>query len=194
MKKKYFLLLPAITLCVLTSTAQTKAIHQKLFLRSISNIGLLNGSKSSSISLQTMLGASLRGTFAGVGTGIDYYRFRSIPLFFDLRHEFGKSQRNIFVYGDIGYNYDWLTEKNKESYNFFATAKYKGGIYYDAGIGYKISFKNRDALLISTGYSVKKIRSEVSAPFCPFAGPCSQETEKYIYTMQRLMIKAGWSF
>lgn len=194
MLKKYFLFLLAMASVIQGSMAQTKTAEQRIFLRSISNIGLLNGSKGSSVSLQTLLGAAFKGTFAGVGVGIDYYRFRSIPLFFDLRHEFGKGRRNFFVYGDLGYNFDWLTEKNKEIYYFSSTSKYKGGIYYDAGIGYKISFKNKDALLISTGYSMKRIKNEVNSPFCPIAGPCSQETETYLYSMQRLVIKAGWSF
>lgn len=194
MFKKYTVFILIMAVMVQASMAQAKADKQKIILGSISNIGLINGSNGPSVSLQTILGASFMGSFAGVGAGLDYYRFRSIPLFFDLRHEFGKGHRNIFVYGDIGYNYDWLSDKNKENNYLFSISNYKGGIYYDAGLGYKISFNRKDALLLSVGYSEKKIENEAGATFCPFAGPCSPDMEKYSYTMRTLIIKAGWRF
>lgn len=194
MLKRYFALMLVMALGVQFSMAQSKTGAKKITLGSITNIGLINGSKASALSLQTIFGVSYKQSFAGIGVGLDYYRFRTVPLFFDLRHEFGKGKRNFFIYGDLGYNFDWLTEKNKQDYLFFGNFDYKGGIYYDAGIGYKVSFKKADALLISTGFSFKKITNEIGTGMCPFVGPCSQEIETYNYAMSRLMIKAGWRF
>ncbi|MEJ7766507.1 MAG: hypothetical protein WKF89_01760 [Chitinophagaceae bacterium] len=193
MADKRIVLVFAMVLIALTSKSQANPGKEKLVLRSISNIAMLNGSKETSIALQTILGASLKGVFAGVGAGIDYYRFRSVPVFFDLRYEYGKGPLNFFAYGQLGYNFDWLTDQNIAEYFISSASNYKGGLYYDAGLGYKIPFKNKDALLLSAGFSFKKVSNQFRAPFCPFAGPCQVEMERYVYLMQRFVLKAGWS-
>ena len=173
---------------------QIRTPNKKITLRSINTVGLLNGSTGPSLSLQTILGASVYQSFAGIGIGLDYYRFRSIPVFADLRYEFGKASRTIFVYGDLGYNYDWLTEKNKQDIFFSSSSNYRGGVYYDVGIGYKIGFKNRDALLLSTGYTYKRIKNKAGTGVCPIAGPCFEEVQTYIFSMPRIVIRMGWRF
>ncbi len=162
---------------------------KKLQLQSISSIGLLNGSAGSSLALQTILGGYYQHSFLGVGIGIDYYRYRSIPLFVDMRHEFGKGKRNLFLYGDLGYNYDWVVKEKTGLTNEFS-----GGLYYDAGLGYKFGFNKSDALLLSAGYTFKKLQSEVGSGVCPLIGPCYDAIQTYRYYLSRLVIKAGWMF
>ncbi len=164
-------------------------------LQSISSIGLLNGSKGTSAALQTILGGSYQNSFLGVGAGLDYYRYRSIPIFIDIRHEFGKSKRSPFLYGDVGYNYDWIEKDDAGQWNSYPLQdRFGGGLYYDAGAGYKFGFNNSDALLISAGYTFKKLKSEIGSGICPVVGPCSNDIQTYRYYFSRLVIKAGWRF
>ncbi|MEO5995740.1 MAG: hypothetical protein ABIN89_03465 [Chitinophagaceae bacterium] len=195
MLKKYIILLVLISCVVHLSRAQDKS--NKVRLQSVTNIGLLNGSKNSSFALQTILGGAYKNSFLGAGIGIDYYRFRTVPVFADLRHQFGSGPRKFFLYGDIGYNLDWLTDKNKEQENIYSwssTNNFKGGLYYDAGIGYKFALKNSDAFVISTGYTFKKLKNKTPETRCPFLGTCSMEIDTYKYYLSRWVIKAGWSF
>lgn len=194
MNKISCLLLCMLALNFFQTIAQVKESRQKIKLQSISNIGLLEGSNGSFFSLQTILGVQFNKSFSGIGVGLDYYRFRSIPLFVDLRQEFGKGPNTVFVYGDIGYNFDWLTEEDKRETLFSTNADFRGGTYYDAGIGYKYAFKSTHALLFSLGYAYKQIKlNEMVGNFCP-GGPCPPETQIYKYLMPRWVVKAGWKF
>ena len=188
--------------CILVLSFQTIAqvnnISQKARLQSISNIGLLEGSNGSFFSLQTILGVKFNKSFAGIGVGLDYYRFRSIPLFVDLRQEFGKSPNAVFVYGDIGYNFDWLTDEDRRETAFATNANFKGGLYYDAGIGYKYAVTSKQALLFSFGYAYKKIKLDDQVRGVCIGGNCppatQTETQVYKYSMPRWVVKAGWWF
>lgn len=187
-----------LLLCMLALSFQTIAQNnnskQKIRLQSISNVGLLEGSDGSFFSLQTILGLQFNKSFSGIGIGIDYYRFRSIPLFIDLRQEFGKGPNAIFAYGDIGYNFDWLTDEDRQETSFSTSADFKGRLYYDAGVGYKFAFKSTHALLFSLGYTYKKIEvHDMVSSFC-IGGTCPPEKQIYSYSMPRWVVKAGWKF
>ncbi len=138
MSKIFPALLLLLHCTILTVNAQTKESKRSLRVQAISSIGLLNGSNGSSPGLQTILGTTFQKSFAGVGVGLDYYRFRTIPVFADFRQYFGNGKRNVFLYADIGYHLDWLTAKDKARASFSSKTDYSGGIYYDTGVGYKV--------------------------------------------------------
>lgn len=168
--------------------------YKKIRVQSVSSVGLLNGGKGSSLALQTIIGAACKHSFVGIGAGLDYYYYRSVPLFVDIRHEFGKGSRSMFLYGDVGYNYDWVAKGKTDQPFYTPDLKFSGGLYYDGGIGYKFGFNKSDALLISLGYTVKKMKSEVGSGVCPLIGPCYEAIQTYRYNLSRLVIKAGWRF
>src|SRR5688572_15049923 len=80
--------------------------------------------------------------FAGAGSGIDPYRFRSVPVFADLRMNFGKNKSG-FLYSNIGYNFPYDNTKTEDWEDQFRTTnKYSGGFYLDVGIGYRVRLKS----------------------------------------------------
>jgi hypothetical protein len=171
------------------------ALYSQVKFRSVSSVGLLNGSAGPSLLLETIAGLSYKNSFAGVGVALDHYRFRTVPLFIGLRQAFGKGSRSLFVYGNAGYHFDWLTEENEKRYNVFSTNNnYSGSIYYDAGVGYSFGFKKADALLFSAGFSYKEVKSTSANSFCPIVAPCNTDVQIYRYRMPRLVLKAGWRF
>lgn len=193
MIKRYIIV--TLLFCSVIDHSSAQDGNKKLRLQSISSVGLLNGYAGHSLALQTILGANYQHSFVGAGVGVDYYRYRSIPLFIDMRHEFGKSKRNLFLYGDIGYNYEWVAKRKiEESFTYTLQHRFNGGLYYDAGIGYKFGFNKSDALLLSAGYTFKKLQSEVGSGVCPVIGPCYDAVQTYRYYLSRLVIKAGWRF
>jgi hypothetical protein len=194
MVKKGLILSLVILYAFYPASAQRQAGLTTLKLTSVSNVGLLNGSYGASVALQVILGASYKKSFVGVGAGIDYYRFRTVPVFADFRQYFGQGKRNVFVYGQIGYNFDWVTEKNLQNEAFFGGYNFNGGLYYDMGLGYKIDFGTHDALLLSLGYNVKELRNKEGNDICPLIGPCYMSTNTIDYKLPRLVIKAGWRF
>ena len=143
-------------------SAQQKSPSCPWQFHSINNIGLLEGQTGSSFQLQTINGAQYRSWFAGVGLGLDFYRYRTIPLFLDLRKEFGKSSNKLFLFTDVGTNFSWVTDNEKTSYE--QNDKFGGGFYFEGGLGYKISVSKNNSLLLSLGYSYKKLFETYDEP------------------------------
>jgi hypothetical protein len=163
---------------------------------SLNNLGLLEGQTGSSFQLQSINGAQYKTWFTGIGVGLDYYRYRTIPLFLDIRKEFGKKAGKPFIYMDGGINFSWVTDSQKNMYGI--DDHFKNGFYTDLGAGYKISMGKRNALLISLGYSNKKLTESYTSYYFTyidfFNQTSSNPTTKINYSLNRLSLKLGWSF
>jgi hypothetical protein len=190
---KKLLLLFIVIICMHMCIRAQELKPRKITLHSISSIGLLNGSSGAGYSVQSILGASLHRSFAGIGIGIDQYHLRSVPLFIDLRQELGGALRNVFLYGDGGYNFGWITDNQKSQLLLYNPQKFRGGLYYDIGLGYTVKFSSGDALLFTAGYTFKQLNDKVSSIFCSQAS-CSTNYDTYRYHLQRIILKAGLRF
>ena len=185
--KKFILAIVAGLLMHATLTAQTPAQH--IVFQNISAVGLLNGSNGSSFMVQNTAGIAIKHSFVGVGAALDLYKYRSVPLYVDLRQNFGK-KKNLFLYGDAGFNLPWLTQPQKNG--SFLGRPIRGTWYYDAGAGYRIKL-NTNALLLSAGYSYKEFKSRGEEYICNLTS-CGVTEARYRYHMPRLVIKASLQF
>ena len=192
----------AISVClfilVFHLQAQQKAIP-KLVFHSIEQIAMVNGNHAVSAALQTVNGVAYNNWFAGIGVGLDFYRYRSLPLFLDLRRSFELKKKNkLFVYADGGYNLPWVKEAEQPisiwGWPVKVEHKYKGGAYMDAGFGYAVQFKGGNALLLSTGYSHKYFSEKRTTIRMTGENTETKDIQKFTYSMHRLMIKMGWQF
>ncbi len=122
---------------------------------SINQVGLLTGAAGEGATVQSINGVRIGQWFTGIGAGIHYYGMRSIPLFADVRKSFGNKPNSPFVYADFGLNIPWETPAQLQGKGYEPSKK-KGG-FYDAGIGYSLAGKKDRAVLISAGYSYKKM-------------------------------------
>jgi hypothetical protein len=196
---KNIILLLILFFAVADISAQQKNNIKLFQFHSINNIGLLEGQAGSAFQLQTINGTQYKSWFAGIGLGLDYYRYRTIPLFLDVRKEFGKTKNKFFVYGDGGISFSWVTDKQKMIYA--NNDKFKNGIYYDAGAGYKISITRNNSVLINIGYSFKKVEeTNIGGGFFNPGDPTLFYTDplpvmqKYDYSLHRFTFKIGWEF
>lgn len=167
-----------------------KAQRKGLKLQSVVQAGLLEGEAGSALQLQAIERVRYRTWSAGIGAGLDYYGIRTIPLFLDIRKAFGSKEKTAFVYADGGYNFPWLREKDK----LYSGSESKGGLYYEAGIGYQLPVLKGSGLTFSAGYSYKGYQMETGDIICPFIGPCYNQTSTIIYRLRRLSVKAGLRF
>jgi hypothetical protein len=194
MYSKYFLLLLAISISIL-STAQKKTCN--LNFHSVNSLSLLNGENEVSAGLQSVNGLQKGNWFAGVGVGLDYYIHLSVPLFADLRYEFGKKDDRFFAYADAGINFAWVKD---QEYNGpiildapmqVNSGKFHDGFYTDAGLGYMIRVKNAGGLVLSLGHSRKTLREDVTYTDWQTQQPT---TDIYRYKFNRIVVKVGWRF
>lgn len=166
-------------------------------------IALINGSSGTSTQVQLAGGWVKNNWHFGLGTGIDYYEMRSVPLFTDVRYHFGKEQK-VFTYANVGYNFSWVQDTHDPriiippSSN---TVKQTDGLYTDIGIGYTIKIGKRNSLLMSTGFSVKQMGEEYHPlPFSSWVWPSSTPwvssesttIRKFDYTFKRISFKVGY--
>ncbi|HET9824852.1 MAG TPA: hypothetical protein VFP87_05930 [Chitinophagaceae bacterium] len=181
----------------LTTTAQNKTAFS-----SQNYVGLLEGEQGSRFQLQAINGIKYNNWFAGLGTGIDWYYLRSIPLFLSVNRNFLKNgNRNFFVAGDAGVNFPWRVDKdNMQGYTI---EKSIPGIYWGVGLGYKIGVgKTNDAILVQLGYSYKHVTEKAKTTYYyyyyyinrPIGDPRPDMTNQFDYYLRRLSLKLGWNF
>src|SRR6478735_4853047 len=178
MKMKYFFLVLLMPV-TLVSFGQKKNAAYKF--HSINNISLINGFQKGNL-------------FAGVGLGLDYYLYRTVPLFADFRYEFGKAKNKFFAYADGGVNFDWVEQNYYDGPIFIwegssNSSEFHDGAYTDLGLGYMVGTKKGRGLLLSISHSYKSLKKTISYPDWR-----TQETitDIYHYNFNRIVWKVGW--
>jgi len=186
------LVLPLLFFCGSTN-AQVKQTATKTWqFQSINTIGLLDGQAGGALQLLTINGLQHRSWFWGIGTGIDEYRLKSVPLFADIRK---RLTRNFFAYTDAGFNWYW--QKPGDVKQFYISDKFKTGLYGEAGLGYMVQLHRGLSMLFSGAYSFKKLTEQgddgwgSTAVIFPVTTSSSSSIN---YHLNRMAIKAGIAF
>ena len=193
--QKYFHLTVAYLCFFIASYSQaTSKTVTPIKFRSSLNAGLLCGQSGSkpAFTASTINGIEINKWFAGIGVGIDYYgEKRSVPLFAAVQKELSKKVNSFFLYGDAGHNFAWLKDNQKMT----GVLNYKkmGGLFYEAGAGYKFKIAATGQFGLSAGYSFKQMEERYNYPcyWCEYAVPPS---EIYKYNYRRIVIKFNWWF
>jgi hypothetical protein len=167
--------------------------QKKVIFSSQNYAGLLEGQHGSSLQLQTINGVKFNDWFVGLGTGIDWYYRRSIPVFGSVSMDFlKKERRSFYVSGNVGMNFPWQTDNYHNEWGYNETKSY-AGLYWSAGLGYKIGMgKKNDALLIQVGYDYKHVGEKVNNPYVVIES--QDPNDHFDYHLRRLSAKVGWSF
>ena len=189
MKKLLFILIVLMISKLHTAIAQCNCKFS-----SQQYVGLLEGEKGSAFQLQTVNGLKYKTWFTGIGVGLDYYTYRSVPLFLSINKEFLLGRNSIYALLDGGYNFPWYKREEGRGNNFISS-DFSGGFYWSGGVGYKIAVnKNRDAVLLNLGYSFKHMQEMQEMPVFCINPPCDSMFEKYDYKLNRLSLKLGYQF
>jgi hypothetical protein len=199
MQIKYFLLFILLQVeCGLITSAQEARQEQpakkgcSCAFSSIIQIGALAGVKGNEALIQTVNGIRYKTWFVGAGIGIDYYSIKSFPIFLDVRKDYSDKMSTPFVYADAGIH---LPRERRVVQNQWFEDDYSNGFYSGVGLGYKIAMKKLNKLLITSGYSYKKVeRINKYTSGCGGTSPCYQDHANYISYLHRFSVKVGWQF
>ena len=191
LKKLLFVLL--LVIGCLVASAQQHGIpsrdKQKPVLRFIASTGVLAGASDRQVQVQAVSGLQFRQWQVGLGTGIDYYYFRGVPVFADVRRTFSKSH-GLFSYANVGVHLPWVKDLNANDWFRYS---YKTGLYYDLGAGWQVKTGTKTAIIFSAGYSGKTVGETLTYLFGVEPSPASHTTE-FRYHLRRISIKAGFRF
>jgi len=168
-----------------------KPKNTKLRFRSINTMGVLAGENPPEPLLQTVNGLNYKTWFAGIGTGIDYYVERSIPVFLDVRKAISNNVKAPFIYVAAGKHFAWHTEKPAS----WISSGMQGKWYYDAGAGYQVPLSSKMQMILSAGYSCKKMTEEVNTmPWVSAWPPPHGAIQEREHIFRRLAFKMGLQF
>lgn len=166
--------------------------RSKMQWRSIASAGLIAGRTGNEPMFQLSGGLKFHKFYTGIGTGYDGYKFKSFPIFIDLRCSPGKNQQ-LFFYGLGGYHF---TEKNVDKEEWLKVSdRLKGGFYADAGLGYFVAAGKRSRFAMSAGLTYKNLsRVKLFAPVTCITGDCENDVFKLRHKLGRLTAKLSWEF
>lgn len=202
---RYYKLICCFLLCCNTLIVEVRSQQFNLkSFRSINQFAMLNGNDAVGAGLQSVNGIAYKNWFAATGVGIDFYRYRSVPIFVDLRRDFKLKKGRTFAYADLGYNLPWAKDEEDKvnvwpGGSFKRNSYFKGGLYSDVGLGYAADIRSGDAILISVGYSTKTFKKTVVTSQTVRGGNGQPDIEtnditKFNHYFNRLSIKIGWQF
>jgi hypothetical protein len=181
---------------ILLSFSIVAGAQGKFSFSSRNYVGLLEGQRGSKFQMQTVNGLSFNTWFVGLGVGLDWYYQRSIPVFVSVSKDFlKKARRNFFLSGNGGMNFPWQKESSMPMWGY-ETIKLVNGIYWSAGLGYKIGI-GQDAILMQIGYSYKhggEVKTISHVIIYPIIQPLLEPTDRYDYRLQTVSIKLGYQF
>ena len=182
-----------VVLCALILCHGLVTAQPQLQFHSQNYAGFLAGDNGSYFQFQSINGIQRGSWFTGMGTGLDHYVYRSIPLFLSVNKDLKPASRTFYLSANGGTNFAWL--KNDTKPWGVIDNHFSPGLFWGTGFGYKALFKNqKDAMLINVGYSYKQIKEEQhKAGFCPNP-PCADIIERYDYRLKRISVMIGWQF
>ncbi len=112
--------------------------------------GILFGEDNTSITLHNINGYQFKRYLApGLGIGFDRYgSYRTVPLYAHIKGYLLDRKVAPYYFADIGYGFAWYNSTNDEAYD---VTNVHGGLYWQAGIGYRFSYPHA-AMLFTLGY------------------------------------------
>jgi hypothetical protein len=182
-----------ITLLVFLTAREAAGQHQLPYRGSVS-LGMLMGESSSALQVQTVHGVQYKQWQAGLGIAVDNYRYRTVPLFMEVRRMLPLKTNHLFLYAGGGPNLLWLTSQQKQDIMITNQTKFHAGWYGDLGAGYQLALAgNKNAVSLSAGYSLKTLRT-VTQDYSPIAYDAPPVFSERTYTLGRIVVKLGISF
>ena len=179
----------------LVITANIVCAQQKFKFHSQNYIGALGGEFDAAFQFNTINGLQRGLYFGGIGSGIDYYYIRSVPLFLSFSRYLNEKKNTPYISIDGGTNFAW--DKSTASfYNLYRDdGDFSPSLYYGAHAGYKMGInKKSGSVLMSVGFSAKKLKEKINTGGPCLFPPCPVSEQTVNYNFNRFIFRLGWMF
>jgi hypothetical protein len=169
--------------------------QQKISFSSQNYVGILTGGSGTGPLIHSINGIRFGKWFTGVGSGVDWYYQRSVPLFFSAERGFRLTPSpKIYFSSGAGIHFPW-PDDSYSKWGWGSVSKTYPGFFWNAGLGYRIPVsKNNDAVLLHFGYSNKLFREKVITNYFCINPPCPGNIETYKYNLRAVSLKLGYGF
>lgn len=170
----------------------TKAFSQKIAYAGSFETTLVNGSYETELAVSTAHGIRFGNWSTAVGAGIDYYRFRSVPLFIDVKRYVPLRKFQPFIQAGAGVNIAWPTDGQKIFQKWWSswwpqtdTLPFRNGFHGKLLLGVVFNPQSRVKIGISAGWNYKT-QSTVMQEMVHNGAAWVYEPRITIYRMSRL--------
>lgn len=183
---------------IIITSIEAQQVKQKGELSVSPQAALLNGDNHVNGQILLSAGYELNGWFLGAGSGFDYYKYRTVPAFVEIKKYFGKGNRQLFIYANGGTDIAWPTEKQMDLHRnnwwgFNSDNKFKNGMYTDFGFGYTLFKSQHRGFFTAIGYSTKTMSETYNEMV--WNGATSVIAKRTLqYSMNRILLRVGYKF
>ena len=178
----------------LSSTAQKKVSVKDIAVSS--ELGLLNGKSQVNVQMLATAGIQKKKYYVGLGSGFDYYGYRTIPVFIEGKKFFGEGSRRPFLYARSGMNVPWVLT-NQQRMTYTPTGReystFTNGIYVDAGIGYTLYNSKGRGMFAGFGFC-KKTLSESYSDYIWNGTSSTFSKHEAHYNFNNVQLRVGYKF
>ncbi len=183
-----------VVFCLLLLATAVPVFSQnpKLHFASYNMGAFFIGSSSFNGGFQTVNGIRGKKWFVGIGAGMDYYYYRTLPVFMDAKFLLDRENK-IFIYGDAGWDIPWRPDVSKDLV-YYDEVNYSPGVYTDAGIGFNTPLFKHVVLSFSAGHSYKSFGARIGTHICGVVGPCTTSYSNLSFDFGRIVFKMGIQF
>ena len=170
----------------------------------VPELGFLAGAYEPSGDARANLLLSKKDWSVGLGTGIDWYRFRSVPVYLQGRKSFGARKSKPFALASGGVNLPMVNEEAGQvgiwtgrwdmiGWTPIPTA-FNPGWYAELGAGYGFFNRKQRGFTLSLNWVFKSMSEwyETDAPALAETGGKDRTTTTYF--MSRMALRIGWKF
>jgi hypothetical protein len=157
MRKTHYHILQYTFITFFTLLTFSTSAQQKWKGWGLPEVGYLSGSYQVTGDLRLQGGMQKNGWMIGLGSGFDYYRFTSVPVYAQGRKMIGKRKSKPFIMTSLGVNFPTKTSSNEmtwanmlssfRSTDAMPTRNYDMGIYGEDRTGLCISKQKRQGSL-----------------------------------------------
>lgn len=161
-------------------------------------VNLLNGDNHVNGQVNLQVGLQQKTWQFSVGSGFDYYKYRTIPVYVELKKFFGLEQHQLFVFVKGGSTIAWPTEtqktlRNTNWWGVYSPSMFKNGLFAEGGVGYSLFNKKQHGFYTAAGYSFKSLRESYTEQ--NWNGNILVSTKRSaLYQMNRILLKIGYQF
>ncbi len=168
-------------------------LQAQVSYRSYNTGGIVVGDTKSAYQVLTTHGVQYKTWYAGVGTGIDNYRNRTVPVIFSLLKDV-LPKNNMFVNINGGPQFVWGKDQRNQRWNAIES-RVLPGFFGEAGFGYRIPVGNEgQSIMFGTYYSYKTHKEKYIVPGVCNNPPCQNATEYITSKFSRWAFKLGLVF
>jgi hypothetical protein len=153
----------------------------------LADIGFLGGEDNSISLLLTNCWKFKNRISIGAGFGIEKFEYQVMPLYADIRYNFLKGRITPLIFVQGGYSFPL---GNNSDQNTYQETNYTGGAMFNPGIGLRLNFNNRNALVFSLGWRYQELCTKWKYNYWYQDEQSYERTDFY----RRIAIRAGFIF